>query len=145
MTNEETVSTSSTAIGSSVRGRAGSVALWVVQVILALQFLGAGMMKLAGAEAMVAMFGRLGGEPWLRYGVGIVELAGAVGILVPLLSGLAAACLSVHMLLATLTTVAFLSGEPTWLPLVVFLACALVAGGRWPETQALVARVRRSS
>lgn len=145
MTSRETAPTSYTAIGSFVRGRAGSVALWVLQFVLALQFLGAGMMKLGGAEPMVAMFSRLGGEPWLRHVVGVVELAGAVGILVPLLSGLAAACLTVHMLLATLATAAFLPGQPTWLPLVVFLVCALVAWGRWPTTQALVTRVRRSS
>jgi hypothetical protein len=47
--------------------------------------------KLAGAHSAVAMFGQIGAGQWLRYLVGTAELAGATGLLIPRLAGLAAA------------------------------------------------------
>lgn len=44
------------------------------------------------------MFATIGVEQWFRYAVGVIELAGAVGLLVPRLAGLAALGLAADMI-----------------------------------------------
>lgn len=124
------------------RGRAVTIVLWVLQVLLAIQFLFAGFLKVAGDKAMVDMFATIGAGQWLRYVVGILELAGGIGVLIPLLSGLAALGLSALMVGAVITNVAVLD-TPPWIPLGVLVMAVLVAWGRWPWTVALAGRLRR--
>lgn len=112
-----------------------NVVLWVLQLILALVFIGAGMSKLTGAPEMIVMFDDIGAGQWLRYMTGTCELAGAVGLMIPRLRGLAALGLSVLMTCATIATVVFLY-DPVWMPLAVLVLCVVVAWGRWPETRA---------
>ena len=71
-------------------GRVSNVGLWVLQAVLAFQFAGGGIMKVTGAPVMVDMFAEIGASQWLRYVVGVLEVAGAVGLLIPLVSSLAA-------------------------------------------------------
>jgi uncharacterized membrane protein len=68
--------------------------------------------------------------------VGGLEIAGAVGVLIPRLSGLAALGLVCLMAGATLTNVLVLGASPL-LPLVLLAVSALVAWGRWPGTRTL--------
>jgi len=60
------------------------------QIVLAAVFAFAALPKLTGAHTAVTMFGQIGAGQWLRYLVGIAELAGAAGLLIPRLAGLAA-------------------------------------------------------
>jgi len=71
-------------------GRAANVALWALQALLALQFAMAGLAKIFGDPAMVDMFATIGVGQWFRYLVGALEVSGAVGVLIPRLSGAAA-------------------------------------------------------
>src|SRR5215208_7861493 len=80
-------------------------ALWVLQAVLALMFAMAGFAKVGGDAAMVEMFATIGIGQWLRYLVGTLEIAGALGVLVPRVSGLAALGLVCLMVGATLTNV----------------------------------------
>ena len=57
--------------------------LWFVQGLLALVFLGASTTKLIGRPDMIALFAAIGIGQWFRYVTGILELTGAVLILVP--------------------------------------------------------------
>jgi putative oxidoreductase len=66
--------------------------------------------------------------------VGVLELAGAAGVLLPRLSGLAALGLMGLMAGAILTNVLVLGTSPL-LPIVLMLVSALVAWGRWPQTR----------
>jgi uncharacterized membrane protein YphA (DoxX/SURF4 family) len=50
--------------------------------------------KLVGQHTAMAMFSQIGAGQWLRYLVGTAELAGAIGLLIPRLAGLAAAGLA---------------------------------------------------
>jgi uncharacterized membrane protein YphA (DoxX/SURF4 family) len=122
--------------------RATNVALWVLQAVLALQFAGGGLAKLAGAPELVDMFANIGAGQWLRYLVGALEVVGAVGLLVPRLSGLAAVGLAGLMVGATITNL-FILGESPWLPVGLLLVSALIARGRWSKTKALTGRLRR--
>jgi putative oxidoreductase len=74
--------------------------------------------------------------------VGALEVAGAVGLLVPRLSGLAALGLAGLMVGAT-TTNLFVLGESPWLPIGLLLASALIAWGRRSRTKALAGRLQR--
>lgn len=106
------------------RRRIGRYALLALRVLLAVEFAGAGLMKLAGVEQMVTMFDDIGAGQWLRVVVGVLEVAGGVGLLVPGVAGLAAAGLAVLMAGAFLTHATVLEGVPVIEA--VFLAGALV-------------------
>ncbi|HEX5850754.1 MAG TPA: DoxX family protein [Rubrobacter sp.] len=123
-------------------GRALTIALWVLQIILALQFVMAGLAKLFGDQAMVEMFATIGIGQWFRYVVGTLEVVGAVGVLVPRVSGLAALGLVCLMAGAVLTNLFILGASPL-LPIGLLVIGALVAWGRWPQTRSLVAGSRR--
>ena len=71
-----------------------------------------------------------------RYAVGLVELAGGVGLLIPRLCGLAALGVTALLVGATVTNVAI--DVAPWLPLVLLLVAATVAYVRQSEI-----RVRR--
>lgn len=116
-----------------------TVLLWVVQAVLASQFAGAGIMKLSGAPEMVDMFATIGAGQGLRYLVGALEVAGAVGLLVPRLAGLAALGLVALMVGATITNLFVLGANPG-LPIVFGLVAAIVAGARRTQIAAAVAR-----
>ncbi|MET0695623.1 MAG: DoxX family protein [Propionibacteriaceae bacterium] len=93
---------------------------WLPRIVLAFVFAGAGFTKLAGDQAMVDMFATIGAGQGLRYVVGALELAGAVGVLVPRLSGLAAAGLALLMIGATIANVTVLGASPVF-TLVLFV------------------------
>jgi putative oxidoreductase len=116
-------------------------ALWALQVVLALMFAMSGFAKVGGSPAMVEMFAAIGIGQWFRYVVGALELAGAVGVLIPRLSGLAALGLIGLMAGATLTNVLVLGTRPL-LPMALMLVSVLVAWGRWPQTRTLLARFK---
>jgi uncharacterized membrane protein YphA (DoxX/SURF4 family) len=106
-----------------------NVALWVLQAALALQFAAGGLAKLAGAPELVELFASIGAGQWLRYVVGVLEVAGAVGLLVPRLWRLAALGLAALMVGATVTNL-FVIHERPWLPVGLLLVAAVIAWGR---------------
>jgi putative oxidoreductase len=124
------------------RGRALNIALWALRALLALMFAMAGLSKVFGDPAMVEMFATIGVGQWFRYVVGALEISGAVGILVPRLSGPAALGLVCLMVGATLTNLFVLGASPL-LPIGLLVASAVVAWGRWPRTGAPAGRTRR--
>jgi putative oxidoreductase len=91
---------------------AKSVTTWIAQVVLGLTIAGGGVAKLAGDAAMVEMFGDIGAGQWLRVFVGVCEVAGGLGLLVPRVRTLAALGLLVLLLGAVFTNVAILDTSP---------------------------------
>jgi uncharacterized membrane protein YphA (DoxX/SURF4 family) len=115
-----------------------NIALWIVQVLLAGLFLFAGGMKLVIPieEMMKQMPLPLPG--WFLLFTGVVELLGAIGLIVPWLLGirpgltpLAAAGLVIVMIGATIYTVAAGDIATALIPIAVGLLAAFVAYGRW--------------
>jgi uncharacterized membrane protein YphA (DoxX/SURF4 family) len=116
-----------------------NIALWVVQVLLALLFVFAGGMKLvlpleklAGPPGSVVLPGL-----FVRF-IGVVELLGGIGVLLPSLlrikpglTPLAAAGLVIVMIGAVGITLAGGGGAGTLVPAVTGLLAAFVAYGRW--------------
>ena len=76
-------------------GRALNITLWILQILLAALFVFAGSSKLVNVQPpVVEGFARIGLGQWFRYLTGTLEVAGAVGLLIPRLSGLAALVLA---------------------------------------------------
>jgi putative oxidoreductase len=125
-----------TASTRSTRRRVPIVALWALQTLLAIMFAMAGLAKVFGDPAMVEKFTTIAVGQWFRYVVGALEIASAVGVLFPRLSGLTALELVCLMAGATLTNVLVLGASPL-LPLVLLAVSALVAWSRWPSTRTL--------
>ena len=122
---------------SAGRGRALSIALWVSQILLALIFVMAGASKVFGEQANVEMFATIGIGQWFRYVVGVLEIVGAVGVLIPRLAGLAALGLVCLMVGAAITNVFVLGASPL-VPIVLTVVGALVVWGRWSWTRSLL-------
>jgi putative oxidoreductase len=137
-TTAATAASQSSAGQSRSRRRGRSVLLWGLQVLLAVAFAAGGLLKLGGAHQMVELFAKIGAGQWFRYVIGIFEVAGAVGMLVPVLSGAAALGLTGLMAGATITNLAI--GESPWVPIAFLLMSAVVARGRWPQAKALPGR-----
>jgi putative oxidoreductase len=83
------------------RGRV--VGAWIVQGLLAAAFLAAGGAKLAGLPMMVQIFDQIGMGQWFRIVTGLVEVIGAVALVVPGFAALGAAWLGATMFFAVLT------------------------------------------
>lgn len=126
----------------AIRGRTLTSIVWTLQVLLAVQFAAGGVLKLSGDPVMVDMFTTIGAGQWFRFVVGGLEIAGALGVLIPRLSGVAALGLVGLLLGATTTNVLILDAAP-WLPLGLLLLSGVVAWGRWPHTSALVSALKR--
>jgi uncharacterized membrane protein YphA (DoxX/SURF4 family) len=128
----------STATTTPRRVRPGAVVLWVTQVVLAAMFVMASLPKLTGDPVMVELFDAVGAGQWLRYVVGVLELAGAIGLLVPRLCGLAALGLTMLLVGATLTNIVALGASPA-IPLGYLLVAAVIA---WFRRESILAAIR---
>src|SRR3712207_5404647 len=104
--------------------------VWTLSVILAGIFLLAGLPKLFGWNPLVLDSAGMPGFPnWIRAIVGIVETAGAVGLLIPGTATFAALMLAGLMVPATLTQ--FMSDQgQMWVPIVLLALCVFVAWRR---------------
>ncbi|MEV6322240.1 DoxX family protein [Nocardia sp. NPDC051787] len=103
-------------------GKALNRTLWTLQILLGLfLIIASGLPKVVGRSDAVRIFNEIGLGDWFRYPTGVVEIAGGIGLLVPRLSGLAAAGLSVTMVLAAVTQ-AFIMNAPALAPFPLVLA-----------------------
>ncbi|NDU75364.1 DoxX family protein [Actinomadura sp. DSM 109109] len=118
--------------------------LWGGQILLAAFLLVASALpKFAGQADAVRTFEEIGWGQWLRYVTGTVEAAGAIGLVVPRLAGLAAAGLIGLMGGAALTQLLVL--EPAWalLPAGFAVVLAAVAWDRRTESREVLRLPKR--
>jgi putative oxidoreductase len=125
---------SPTAAPSRAPRKGANTALWVLQVLLALAFLGAASGKLLAKPEMVALFEAVGVGQWFRYVTGLIELTGALLIIVPRTKFFGAALLSVVMVGAVLTHLFILHNAPT-APGVLLALAGIVAWARRGEVK----------
>jgi uncharacterized membrane protein YphA (DoxX/SURF4 family) len=114
---------------------ARNLGLWTLQILLTALFAFAGVNKLLGLQQeMVENFARLGLGEWFRYFVGVLELTGAVGLVVPRLAAYAAVWLAAVMLGAVIT---HLTVQPpaalAAVPAVLGGLLLAIARARWPQ------------
>jgi uncharacterized membrane protein len=84
------------------------------------------MLKLSGDPAMVEMFDDIGAGQWLRIAVGLLEVAGGVGLLIPRVRALAALGLLVLLIGATVTNVVVLETNPLASAILACVALAIL-------------------
>ncbi|MFF9868678.1 DoxX family protein [Streptomyces sp. NPDC013953] len=118
----------------------------VLQIVLALFFAvpSAGP-KLVGHWSAAESFDRIGFGDWFMYAVGILELAGAVALVVPLLAGASALALTGLMAGAFITRLAVFDGRYALTPVLLALPLVLIAWTRRHRTGQLLALVRRGA
>jgi putative oxidoreductase len=124
-----TTAPSVTPVRRTRAARVARVSLWTVRILLSAQFVVGGVLKLTASPQMVAMFDDIGAGQWLRVLVGVCEVAGGIGVLVPWLARLAAAGLVGLMVGAAVTNVVALQISPV-VPLVLLGLALLVAATR---------------
>lgn len=121
-----------------------NVGLWTLQVVLAVTYAFAAFGKLSADPAAIAGFEAMGLGTAGMYIIGALELAGAIAMFVPRLTGLAAACFVALMIGAVAFTLA-VGGGATMIafPATVGVVAAVVARGRRESTRRLIAQLRR--
>jgi putative oxidoreductase len=108
------------------------IALWLSSGLVAFAFLAAGGSKLAGAAAMVELFNKVGLGQWFRDLTGMLEVAGAIGVLIPRYAFYAAVLLAIVMVGAIVAQVAVL-GDSVVPPLVLLGLTVVIATLRRPS------------
>lgn len=81
---------------------------WTLTIFILITFAFAGGIKLVGNRAMVQEFAQIGLGQWFRYFTGILELSGAIGLLIPRYRFWAALQIATVMVGATFTNIAVL-------------------------------------
>ena len=113
-------------------------ALWVVQILLAALFLFSGAAKFFTPVEQMTQ----GMPAWMSvsflYFIGVCEILGGIGLILPGLlhikpglTALAAACLTIIVIGATVVTIMGGMGALAMIPLVAAILAAFVAYGRW--------------
>jgi len=85
---------------------------WGLRILLAVIFFAAGAAKIAAIPMMVQLFAQIGLGQWFRFVTAGVEIAGAVALLIPGLTGLGAAWLGTTMFFAVVAHLFVLRSNP---------------------------------
>jgi DoxX-like protein len=123
--------------------RVANVGLWTLQVLLAAVYAFSAAGKLSAEAQNVAGFQAMGLGNTGMYIIGALELAGAIAMFVPRLTGLAATCFVALMIGAVIATLGIGGGAMAAIPATVGVIAAVVAWGRRDSTRRLIAQIRR--
>ncbi|WP_405747435.1 DoxX family protein [Streptomyces canus] len=152
--SETTVPVTRTAASSAVspviaesstgRGRRARIALRTLQVVLALFYIIASALpKLIAHPSAVEGFDKMGWGSAGMYIIGVLELAGGIALLIPVLQSVAAVALSGLMVGAFVVQLTYFDGENAATPLILIVPLALIAWARRRHNADLLRLVRR--
>lgn len=99
---------------------------WILCLLLTFVFLLFGGLKLLGKPIMVQEFNQVGLGQWFRYFTGTLEVAGAIGLLIPKVSRWAALLLAVVMVGALIAHFTVLHSPPALAAILLVLAVLTV-------------------
>ncbi|GAA4603915.1 hypothetical protein GCM10023195_13120 [Actinoallomurus liliacearum] len=144
LATDTTATTRTIAASRTTGGRALSITLWTIQILLAAFLLIASAApKFAGQRDAVETFAKIGWGQWFRYVTGVVEAAGAIGLLIPRLAAWAALGLIGLMIGAVITQVLVLVPAFAALPAVFGVLFAVIARVRMAQAVSPAALFRR--
>ena len=118
-------------------GKALNITLWTLQALVALAFVAAAAGKLLGSADMVALFEAVGVGQWFRYVTGLLELLGALLLIVPGRAAFGSVLLAAVMVGAVVAHITVLHTAPT-APLVLLALTALISWGRRTQLASLL-------
>lgn len=125
-------------------GRRADITVRVLQILLALAFaIPSASPKLVGHSSAAVSFDAIGWGDWLMYTVGALELAGAIALVVPVLSSLSAAALTALMIGAFVTQMTVFDGQYAMTPLIFAVPLVVIAWTRRHHNKELLALVLR--
>lgn len=114
------------------------VALWALQLYLAYFMVTVGALPALTADSGAkGTFQDIGFGLWFMYLTGVLELLGAIGLLTPWFSGLAALGLMFVMSGACMTHLTLYDGKGVETPAMILIPLALVVVGRWSTVKKL--------
>jgi putative oxidoreductase len=116
------------------------VLMWTIQVLLAAYFVYSA--SLLFGDGLVGKFTEIGFGQWLRYLTGVLELAGAIGLVIPFLSGLAALGLTGVMAGAVATELFLLDNGDASLPAMLGGVALAIAVARRNTIRAAITKIR---
>ncbi|MFG2801999.1 DoxX family protein [Streptomyces pseudovenezuelae] len=126
------------------RGRWARIALRTLQVVLALFYVVASALpKLIAHPSAAEGFDRMGWGSAGMYTIGVLELAGGIALLIPVLQSVAAVALSGLMVGAFVVQLTYFDGENAATPLILIVPLALIAWARRGHNADLLRLVRR--
>jgi putative oxidoreductase len=114
-------------VAQETRGAADVLATWLPRVAVALVFLSVGSEKFGAGGPWVRIFARIGIGDWFRYLTGVMQVGGALLLLVPPLVTVGAVVLGCTMVGAVIVNVFILhTGLAAIIPAVLFGAVSFV-------------------
>lgn len=116
-------------LGSASPSRRRTIIIWVLTIVTAALFAMAGFFKLSGSEQMVTAFAGFGFPSWFMTFVGLVEVVGAVILLLPAIAFLGGLGLLVVAGGAFITHLA--SGDPIGMAVPAIVYFVLTAIVTW--------------
>src|SRR6266481_503045 len=122
-------------------GKIINIGLWILQIGAAGMFLMVGYLKLSGNAQLVGLFQAIGLGQWFRYLTGTLEVVGAILLLIPRTSGLAALMLAGVMACAVGTHIFIVGGSPL-MAIILLVVTSLVEWGRRQRTMNLLTGLR---
>ncbi|MFE7233400.1 DoxX family protein [Streptomyces sp. NPDC002405] len=126
--------------------RAARVTLRAVQVLLGLFFVFASALpKLIAHPTAVETFDEMGWGSAGMYSIGVLELAGGVALLVPVLQSVSAVALSALMVGAFIVQLTAFDGQNAATPIVLIVPLAVIAWARRDHNARLLRLVRRQA
>jgi uncharacterized membrane protein YphA (DoxX/SURF4 family) len=117
-----------------------NIALWILQALLALLFLAAGIPKMTMPIPQLAKRVAWAGQiaPWLVRFIGVSEVLGAIGLILPTLTGIApwltiAAAIGIVLAMLSASVFHVYRAELARLapPVALLLLALVIAYGRW--------------
>ncbi|MBT2488649.1 DoxX family protein [Streptomyces sp. ISL-96] len=111
--------------------RAVRITVRVLRILLAVFFaVPSASPKLIGHSSAAEGFDKIGFGDWFMYLVGGLELAGAIALLIPVLSGVAALALGALMVGAFVTQLMVFDGQNAATPLILLVPLMVIAWNR---------------
>ena len=119
----------------ATRGGVQTAAVWVGSVLLALVYVMSGLMKFLNPD-MATKLANHGYPDWFRVLIGVVELGGALALLVPRTAFYAAGALGIVMVGAVFTHLLHGEAQEAVVPFVLLCVLTLVGYARRPWRRA---------
>ncbi|WP_078843810.1 DoxX family protein [Streptomyces albus] len=138
-----TVAGPGAAAGGARKGRAMAITVLVLRIVFGLFFaIASALPKLIAHSSATESFDKIGLGDWFMYLTGVLELAGGIALLIPLLSGLAAFSLVALLICAFGITMTVFDGENAASPLLFAIPIAVIAWYQRHTVPELFARLR---
>jgi uncharacterized membrane protein YphA (DoxX/SURF4 family) len=125
------------------RNRARTILLWVVTILISLGIGLAGLTKFTQPDHWQSLFAGWGYPRWFASVVGVLEVVGAIGLLIPRLAFYGAMLLMIVMMGALITLLSHRGGPLGWgaTPTVYLVLLSLVGAARWKQRTGSAQRI----